>query len=596
MKNSFRFLLLMMVFCLLLSGSACGKDVTDAPSDISTDASTAEDSAPSTPAAKELYYFMLINSAYLTASDQRAVTQIAKSYSDHDVFIIDVKGMKTAIEVREHLRTEAASKTGTLDGIQIMGSSDMVPSFVLDYKVEMKDGALNVQDAFFSDYFYSDFENDSALLERFNIADCFSEAWQISFAPRWRVIRLPLGSGEFAQYADNYQAYLTEQKAVRPRIACFSSSIFRYGQAPAVDDLAYLLERARDEWRILPEVSLYTNQKGSYLSPVNALGDIGIDTLKAENAKGVTEFFILGHGLQNQVFRTCFAADGTESQEALFTFEQIPEIFSANSYYLNFHSCSAAQGMDFNMIRTALNNGCLGSFAATSPMANNGVSCTASVDEMKESSNFFYFYYAYLNAVHGGATRSQGFLAAQKNMASALEIYAKDPINYAANYQFGYHNLLTYTNFGILEPETDAFEDITLGEEPTEKIPLGKEYVFLTQGKETGKTKALTATLMQEIGCKVTLSNMKATYLDNGYVRISFEVKMPEGVALYFESATEIPYSNVYNYPLVADHCEIIVDISMAELEKNRDLLIGFLRERGQASIWFLPNLYQALR
>lgn len=594
MKHSIRILLLTLVFCLLLGGVACGKDAADASPASSDQASTAGGEEQTAPVAKDRYYFMLINSEYLTASDRAAITRIEKSYVDHDVFVIDVKGMKTATEVRERLRTEAASKEGTLDGIQIMGSADMVPSFLVDYKI-MLNGSFSKGEAFFSDYFYSDFENDSALLEHFNIADCFSEGRKISFTPCWRVIRLPLGSGEFAQYADNYQAYLTEPKATRPRLACFSSSIFRYGQAPAVDDLAYLLERARDEWKILPEVSLYTNQKGSFLSPVKVLGDIGIDTLKAENAKGVTEFFILGHGLQNQVFRTCFTADGTESQEALFTFEQIPEIFSANPYYLNFHSCSVAQGMDFNMIRAALNNGCLGSFAATSPMANNGVSCTASVDEMKESSNFFYFYYSYLNAVHGGATRSQGFLEAQKNMAAALGIYAKEPINYGKNYQFGYHNLLTYTNFGILEPEATHFEDAALGEEPTEKIPLGKEYVFLTQGKETGKTKALSATLMQEIGCKVTLSNMKAAYLDNGYVRISFEVKMSEGMALCFESATEKPYSNVYNYPLVSEHCEIVVDVSMAELEKNRDLLIGFLQGRGKGSIWFLPNLYQIL-
>ena len=596
MKHSIRILVLVLVFCLLLSGSACGKDVTDAPLDISTDASTAEDSVPQPPVAKERYYFMLINSAYLTASDQRAVAQIAKSYSDHDVFIIDVKGMKTAIEVREHLRTEAASKEGTLDGIQIMGSSDMVPSFVLDYKVEMKDGALNVQDAFFSDYFYSDFENDSALLERFNIADCFSEAWELSFAPRWRVIRLPLGSGDFAQYVENYQAYLTGQKRATPRLACFSSSIFRYGQAPAVDDLAYFLERAQNEWKILSSANLYTNQKGSFLSPAKVLGDIGVDTLKTENAAGVTEFFILGHGLQNQVFRTCFAADGKESREALFTFEQIPEIFSANPYYLNFHSCSVAEGMDFNMIRTALNNGCLGSFAATSPMANNGVSCTALVEEMKESSNFFYFYYSYLNAIHGGATRSQGFLEAQKNMAAALEIYAKQGIQPSANYQFGYHNLLTYSNFGIFEPEADAFEDAVLGEEPTEKIPLGKEYVFLTQGKETGGTKALTASLLKESGCKVTLSNMKAAYLDNGYVRVSFEVKMPKGLSLYLESTMENPYGNVRGIPVLAEHCEVVADLAMEEIEKNRDLLIGFLGDSGQASIWFSANLYQALR
>ena len=156
--------------------------------------------------------------------------------------------------------------------------------------------------------------------------------------------------------------------------------------------------------------------------------------------------------------------------------------------------------------------------------------------------------------------------------------------------------MLTYSNFGIFEPEADAFEDAVLGEEPTEKIPLGKEYVFLTQGKETGGTKALTASLLKESGCKVTLSNMKAAYLDNGYVRVSFEVKMPKGLSLYLESTMENPYGNVRGIPVLAEHCEVVADLAMEEIEKNRDLLIGFLGDSGQASIWFSANLYQALR
>ena len=83
------------------------------------------------------------------------------------------------------------------------------------------------------------------------------------------------------------------------------------------------MERAHHEWKILSSANLYTNQTGSFLSPAKVLGDIGIDTLKAENAAGVTEFFILGHGAENRVVRTFFAGDGTESREVLFTFEQI---------------------------------------------------------------------------------------------------------------------------------------------------------------------------------------------------------------------------------------------------------------------------------
>lgn len=46
------------------------------------------------PIIKDSYYFALINSDYLTQNDNNAINAIIDSYSDHDVYLIDVKGKK----------------------------------------------------------------------------------------------------------------------------------------------------------------------------------------------------------------------------------------------------------------------------------------------------------------------------------------------------------------------------------------------------------------------------------------------------------------------------------------------------------------------
>ena len=105
--------------------------------------------------------------------------------------------------------------------------------------------------------------------------------------------------------------------------------------------------------------------------------------------------------------------------------------------------------MKNNLITTALNGKCVGAFAATTIISNNGVNNKASVKQMKKS-NFYYFYYTYLKTLGEGKSRSTSFYSAQKAYASALLAESKKKIDYGANYQFNMYNLLAYHNFGVL--------------------------------------------------------------------------------------------------------------------------------------------------
>ena len=57
-----------------------------------------------------------------------------------------------------------------------------------------------------------------------------------------------------------------------------------------------------------------------------------------------------------------------------------------------------------------------------------------------------------MKALHEGNTRGAAFFAAQKQYAAALIADSANGIRGERNYQFNLCNLLTYHNFGVLEP------------------------------------------------------------------------------------------------------------------------------------------------
>jgi len=550
--------------------------------------------SPSEPTSKAFYYFVLINSDHLTKDDHTAISKITKSYENHDVFLLDVKGYTTASEVYDRLLEESKTKSGKLDGIQIFGTSDMVPSFVIDKKIALKD-SFSTGEAFFSDYFYSNFNNDVNALEGFTVADNFASENKVSFAPEWRVVRLPLGSGEFSQYVSNYQTYLTEHQTAKPQLVCFSAPIFRYHGTISVDDFAYFLNRAQTEWGLVDSVRLYANQKGLYPTPVEVLGDISLDNLKAENEAGVAEFFLTGHGSRQDVIRTYFTDGNKENRDVYLSYDQLSSVWGTNPYFLNTHACILAQGLDFNFVRTALTSGCLGAFAATSPTANNGIDCQASPEDMRDSGNYFYFYYLYLKGLKDGLPRSKAFFEAQKGFESALDIYSQKEINYSANYQFGYNNLLLYQNLGILEPETDALPKGDPYDAEKGTLPLGTCTVFLTTGKEVGEWVSLPSESKLYQGNRfVTVSDIRAVALDNGCLRFHLTAKTNKDATLFVcdRALTTLIYEHLI---LTNEKIVLSADIPREELERDGSIAFAF-RQNSNLLAFFVSGLNELLK
>lgn len=427
MKKRFRYIALLLALLLLPLSCACA-DTAEAESVTDEATKSIDSSTPVTPPApKEAYYYALINSEHLTREDCAAIACITASYVDHDVFTVDVKDCDSALEVYELLRADSIARSGTLDGIQIFGTSDMVPSFLMDYKIPIRlngEETFGTAKSFFTDYFYTNFENDTAMLTALNLADHFASNHEIDFAPRWQVARLALGSGEFSTYVDNYRAYLADLGGISPVAACFAAPTFRYSDEAAIDDLAYFMNRAQAEWNVLDEVHLYATQEGEFPSPVTVLGTCDSEAFRIENAAGVREFFYMGYSRQETLIKTVLTADSV-SRSYLLSWDDIDEILSAHPYFLFLFSSATAEGLDFNVVRTALKSGCLGAFAATAAFPNNGVDCAATLEEMQDTGNIFYFLYSYLKALDEGLPRSRAWLAAQQEMQEVLAACAQ---------------------------------------------------------------------------------------------------------------------------------------------------------------------------
>ena len=553
-------------------------------------------SCSSPPAPKEEYYFVLYNSRYFTKEDQASFDTLLALYPTHDVFALDVKNCENAASVYALLTQEAKQKQGRLDGIQIVGTADAVPSFIVDYKITLPSGYSTAYKPFFSDYFYANLTQDAEDFSAFNLADFLASGNEIPL-PEHPVVRLPLGSGELAHYLESYDTYITEYEKENPTMVAMSSPIFRadnrYSSGASADDLAYFLSRAENEWKIAQNVQIYTNRQGDYLSPVSSLGDIGEESLATENAAGVREFFFSGHGDISSLVRTVFTESGSQSGSPYLSFQNISSILDSAPYFMNIHACSAAEGMGENLIREAFRGKCLGAFATTSIISNNGIDSNAPLSDVTSSPNFFGFHYAYLAARFEGAARSDAFFRAQSAFASTLAACAEGELDYASSYEFGYHNLLAYMNFGIFEPTANAFPTSEAeGSENTE-LPIEKGFVYLTSGNATGNEISLSARSLMNRGVRAAIKAVSAIPLDNGCIRFFFEVKAEDApyVKTHFVGNSDAYYSGVLTpYPLLREASVLVIDLPKADVLREGTIALLF-ECNGELHMWAIEDL-----
>ena len=479
----------------------------------------------------------------MSKKDLQVVADYLAGITEATVLVCDTSTFSNAEELYTELQADAAARGGSIVGLQIFGTASMVPAFQVKYKVQMYTG---VDDAgyFMSDLFYGNFNNDAEVIANdYNVMDHFAQDWNVDLVPDWPVARLPLEKGEFSAFFEKYNACAAESGLEQLRLVNFSNPIFN--QLRHIDDMSTFLNRMNSEFGLLDvDYRLYGNLDGDVPVTTKVLGGFNKENLSKENDAGAMELIINSHGQWNNIDQ-CIFVGGEEKRISFLNTNDINSVLDGNCYYLDCWTCNNGYEMQDNLTTTALNGKCVGMFSATAVISNNGVDCNASVSQMKQS-NFYYFYYSYLKALHNGMSRSQAFCAAQQAYAAALVADSVNGIRSGeGNYQFNLCNLLAYHNFGVLEPLASAMvmSDATgyiaqaghsVPKDTVQQSRPGNnnsERFSLTEGIPQGSAKTLrwTTNNMLQSG-SYTIHSYTAQPLDNGYIRFTIEYTAPKGM------------------------------------------------------------------
>ena len=485
--------------------------------------------------ARTKYIYAIMDTTAMSEADLKAVADYLASITDATVLVVDAAYFANAEELYTAMRQDAKERGGTVAGVQIFGTASMVPAFDIKYKVQMIDG-VDEGGIFLSDLFYGNFENDSEEISSgYNVMDHFEEDWDVTLAPNWPVVRLPLSKGEYSAFFEKYTEFAQNTGLEQLNLVNFSNPIFK--QSNHTDDMGSFINRMENEFGLLDvPYRLYGNLKGQYPVNTDVKGGFVAENLKTENDKGIAEFIINSHGQWNNIDQ-CYFENGEEIRESLINMETINEVLDSNPYYLDCWTCLNGYGMENNLTTTALTGECVGMFSATTIISNNGVDCNASVPKM-EKSNFYYFYYSYLKSLHEGASRSEAFYKAQRAYAQVLLNDSKNGIRIGeGNYQFNLYNLLAYHNFGVLEPNraVAAFQSHGYIEQAGQSVPKEtvvqggnataiRSNVILTDGEPIGTVKDIKWQEANHLTKgNVTIERITAQKLDNGYIRFSVD-------------------------------------------------------------------------
>lgn len=404
-------------------------------------------------AARQSYTYAVINSNSITNTDKNAIINYLSNITDSTVLLADIFSLKSAEEIFNFIKNDAVERGGKTNGIMIFGDRDIVPSFSVNYKVQMQ-YQVDRGGVFYTDFFYSNFKNDSRTISNnFSVYDNFEKNMGVDLIPQHKVTRLMLPSGKFNDWFNNYKNFALETNFSNNPIANFSNPIFR--TSDSIDDFGVFLKRMQD-MGIVKDIVLYANKEGKYPVTRPAEGNFSKENLTKVNGQGIYEFIINSHGQQNNIDQAIFenTQEAKEIRISLINSNNINNVLSNNYYYLNVWTCSNAWDLKNNIIEQAMQGKCVGAFAASAVISNNGVNNRAGINEMKFN-NFYYFYYIYLKSLNENLSRSDAFFAAQQEYAAVLTANSNN-INYSANYQFNMYNLIDYHNIGVFEPLATA--------------------------------------------------------------------------------------------------------------------------------------------
>ena len=541
--------------------------------------------------ARTKYLYAVMDTAALSESDLLAIGEHLAAVTDATVLVVDTAKFTDAQSVYAAMKQDAEWRGGTVAGVQIIGTPAMVPAFSIGYKVQMPE---DIDDAgtLLTDLFYGNFDNEPEMLSSgYNVLDHMANGWNIQLVPKWPVARLTLGRDEFDAFFRKYQAFAQDTGLERLEIVNFSNPIFK--QMDHSDDMGLFLRNRMDQEFHLLNVPyrLYGNLKGEFPVSGEVLGGFEAENMTAENHKGTVEFIINTHGQWDNIDNAVFV-DGQEQRISLVNMGNINEILAINPYYLDAWTCLNGYGMANNLTTTALLGQCVGMFSATAIISNNGVNWRAPLSEMPRS-NFYYFYYHYLKALHDGATRSQAFFTAQQAYGEALMSDSKLPLRGEGNYQFNLYNLLAYHNFGVIEPnaaEMVLYASGGLINQAPESVQkavqssVSSNRLVLTDGNPDGKERKLEFSARNELPKEFSadVKSITAQPLDNEYIRftVSYTVSENMGVTVF-----DPPNGDLFLLRSGTDDSgELVFDLSNENLAWTDSVTLNF--NTGDNHLW----------
>lgn len=556
-------------------------------------------------AARSKYLYAVMDTAAMSKEDLTAVGDYLATITDATVLVVDASSFSNAQDLYTAMKEDAQSRNGTVVGVQIFGTPQMVPAFEVTYRVQMSTG-VDDGGTFLTDLFYGNFDNEpDEIGKNYNVLDHFAEGWDVELIPDWTVARLPLSKGEFSAFFEKYEDFVLDTGLERQDLVNFSNPIFNSQNHP--DDMSTFLNRMRNEFGLLDvDYRLYGNLDGNAPVKTKVLGNFTADNIAKENDAGVMELLINTHGQWNNIDR-CIFENGKEIRISLMNMDTINSVLDGNYYYLDCWTCLNGYEMSNNLTTTALNGQCVGMFSATTIISNNGVNCRASVSQMKQS-NFYYFYYCYLKALNEGQSRSQAFCSAQQLYGQALIDDSANGIRSGeGNYQFNLYNLFAYHNFGVIEPNAavaclDAKGYIAQAGQSVPKQPTGVQgggsqqsfsVLQLTDGEPIEKPRTLEYILDKSdiksgtpkiYGC--TIRN-----LDNEHIRIQIEYSVPINMNVSIFSPPNGDVFMILTKSSGTEKQTLTFDLSLDNISKSKDgLTVKFYSEEGGFFVYFLPE------
>ena len=543
--------------------------------------------------ARRRYLYAVMDTAQMTAEDLEAVGAWLGSVTESTPVIVDAAAFSDAQGLYSAMREDAAKRGGVTDGVQIFGTPAQVPSFEIQYKADMAEYGIDEAGPLLTDLFYGHFRNEpDSLTADWNVMDDVADGTlDLQLMPEWPVARLPLQPGEYKAFFEKYNAFVLSTGLERLDIVNFSNPIF--AQKDHIDDFGTFLLRADKEFKIMDvPYRLYGNLKGQYPVRNKVLGGFEAENMAKENQKGPVEFIINTHGQRDNIDCTIFEND-EEKRISLVNMGNIDEVLGANPYYLDGWCCLNGTGMADNLVTAALSGRCVGMYGATHIISNNGVQVKASLKQMADS-NFYYFYYHYLKALHEGKVRSRAFFTAQREYGLALEPVATEKIDMRkGNPQFNLYNLLVYHNFGVMEPNAAAaamYDSRCLINQSADSVPKkvsgaiggndgnvagGAGSLRVTDGTSTGNRREMEPGNIMEMlkSGSVKVSGIAAEELDNGYTRFTVSLNAREGLNICVFNPPDGDRIKLFGGPTSGGEEELVFDMAPEELE-GLDIII----------------------